>query len=270
MVKEGILMIYPHHQRAIDYITEKLKSDPQVLALIISGSIAHGFNDEKSDVDINIIVSNDLYEQKMSTQTLTYWESGTDFYDEGYFDGKYITLDYLDLVSKQGNEPTRFALQDSLIAFDRTGQVADYIKKIGTYDEGRIQKNTIRFLSQLEAWKWYCTEALKKQNGYLLDTSVSKFILFSGRLILLDNKFFFPYHKWFIKSLEKAPKKPLELMDTISKLLNCKSEENINALYQIIKDHKDWANGINLNWSSYFVHDVETVWMREEEFIENI
>ena len=57
-------MIYSHQQKAIDYITNKFETDSQVHALIISGSIAHGFNDEKSDVDINIIVSNDSYENK--------------------------------------------------------------------------------------------------------------------------------------------------------------------------------------------------------------
>jgi hypothetical protein len=263
-------MIYLHQQKAIDYITGKFKNDPQVYSLIISGSIAHGFNDEKSDIDINIIISDDLYEQKKSNHELTYWESAANFYKEGYFDGKYITLDYLRIVAKRGNEPTRFALQDSIIAFDKTGEVADCIDKIGTYDENSVQKNNIRFLAQFEAWKWYCDEALKRQNKYLLDTSVSKFILFSGRLILMDNKIFFPYHKWFIKALENAPKKPPELMNAIYRLMKRKSKKNIDTLYQIIKKYKDWSNGINFSWSAYFLHDVETVWMREEEFIENI
>jgi hypothetical protein len=263
-------MIYLHQQKAIDYITDKFKNDPQVYSLIVSGSIAHGFNDEKSDIDINIIISDNLYEQKKSNHELTFWESAADFYKKGYFDGKYITLDYLKLVAERGNEPTRFALQDSIIAFDKTGEVADFINKIGTYDENSVNKNTIRFLAQFEAWKWYCDEALKRQNKYLLDTSVSKFILFSGRLILLDNRIFFPYHKWFIKALENAPQKPPELMNAVTRLMKRKSRKNIDDLYKIIKNYKDWSNGTNFSWPAYFVHDVETVWMREEEFIENI
>ena len=263
-------MIYSHQQKAIDYITDKFRYNPQVNALLISGSIAHGFNDKNSDIDIYIIVSNSLYEQKKNNNAITYWESAAHFYKEGYFDGKYITLDYLNIVAERGNEPTRFALQDSIIAFDKTGQVADCIGKIGTYDGNLIQKNTIRFLSQFEGWKWYCNEALKRKNKYLLETAVSKFILFSGRLILLDNKIFFPYHKWFMKVLENAPQKPPKLMEAIFKLMDRKNEKTINSLYQIIKEYKDWSDGINYNWCSYFVHDIETVWMREEEFIENI
>jgi len=53
-------MIYLHQKKAIEYITDKFKADPEVYALIISGSIAHGINDKYSDIDINIIVSKDL------------------------------------------------------------------------------------------------------------------------------------------------------------------------------------------------------------------
>jgi len=263
-------MIYSHQQRAIDYITEKFKSDQQVKALLLSGSISHGFNDEKSDIDLNIIVTNDLYEQKKNTQALTFWESASDYYEGGYFDGKFIPLEYLDIVARQGNEPTKFALKDVKILFDNTGQVADYINKIQIYDEERIQSNSIRFLSQLEGWYWYCKEAYKKQNEYLLNVSISKLILYSGRLILLDNRVFFPYHKWFIKVLENVSQKPPELLNIIPRLLNNKSKEDIDILYKVIKDYKDWSNGIKFSWTSHFVHDIETFWMRGEEFIENI
>ena len=263
-------MIYIHHQKAIDYITDKFRSDPQVNALLVSGSIAHGFNDKYSDIDINIIVSDSVYEQKMNNNAVTYWESAARFYKDGYFDGKYITLDYLNTAAERGSEPARFALRDSLIAFDKTGLAADCIARIGTYDTGLARKNTVRFLSQFEGWKWYCDEAIKRKNKYLLETSVSRLILFSGRLILAFNKIFFPYHKWFLKVLETAPCKPPKLMKTIYKLLDNKNEKTVNELYKIIKEYKDWTNGAEFNWSSHFVHDIETVWIRNEDFIENI
>ena len=263
-------MIYLHQQKAIDYITSKFFSDNKINALLISGSISHGFNDENSDVDINIIVSDEIYEQQNKSHSITYWESAEDFYPGGYFDGKYITLNYLASVAEKGNEPTKFALHDSKTAFDKTGKVADYIRKIGEYKTDNIQDKTVRFLSQLDAWYWYCGEALRKNNQYLLDLSVSKLILFAGRLILLENKLFFPYHKWFMRVLENAPVKPPEFMSSIQNLLNDKSSNNINILYELIKNYKNWTNGENYSWTSHFVYDTETVWMRQEEFIENI
>jgi len=262
-------MIYEHQQQAIDYIADKFKADEQVDALLISGSISHGFNDENSDVDINIIVSDEIYEQRLKKYALTYWESAENFYQGGYFDGKYISLGYLEAVAERGNEPTRFALCDVNIAFDKTDKVADYIKKISEY-KADIQVNTVRFLSQLIGWNWYCGEALKRDNKYLLDMAVSKLILFSGRLILLENRMFFPYHKWFMRVLEDAPNKPEGFMILINKLLNDKSAENAAELFETVKNYKDWTSGVDYDWGSNYIRDIETVWMRHDDFIENI
>jgi len=263
-------MIYKHQQDAIDFITAKMQQDEQVEALLISGSIAHGFNDEQSDVDFNVVVSNEIYEKKRREHALTYYESAETFYPGGYFDGKYISLDYLSLVAQKGNEPSRFALHDSMIAFDRTNQVAASIAEIGRYNLEGIQEKTTRFLSQIDAWKWFCGEAIRKKDAYLLDVSVSKLILFAGRLILLDNRKFFPYHKWFLRVLDSCINKPSGMLQTIRSLIEQKTEGNITALYQLVKEHKDWAAGEAYSWSSNFVFDIETVWMRHEDCIENI
>jgi len=263
-------MVFPHQQMAIDYITNKFFLDDQADALLISGSIAHGFNDERSDVDINIVISDEVYRQKSKENILTYWEPADNFYNEGYFDGKYISLDYLNLVAERGNEPSRFALHDSQIAFDKTGKVVDCLKKISAYSFENIQEKAIRFVSQLDAWKWYCDEAIKKENPYLLDLSVSKLILFAGRLVLLENRMLFPYHKWFMRVLESAEKKPSEFLSSIDSLLKEKSPNNITKLYETIKNYKDWSEGVPYNWASHFVFDTETVWMRQNDFIENI
>ena len=161
-------------------------------------------------------------------------------------------------------------MQDVIIAFDKTGKVADYINQIGTFDESDIQERTIRFLSQLDIWAWYCGEALKRDNKYLLDVSVSKLILFACRLILLENRMFFPYHKWLLAVIDKCTEKPHDLTIAINRLLQDKSKKNIQYLYELIKNYMDWSEGVKYNCSSYFLHDVETVWMRQDEFIENI
>ena len=263
-------MIYEHQQIAIDYITEKFRAMPEVEALFISGSIAHGFNEIYSDVDINIVVSNEIYDEKVRTMDFTYYEDASMFYEGGYFDGKFITWDYLDMVAERGNEPTRFALHDSTIAFDKVGRAKECLERLSAYSDERAKENSIRFLAQLDGWEWYCGEALRKGNKYLLDMAVSKLILFAGRLILLENRLFFPYHKWFMRVLETAPAKPEGLMDAINGLLADKSAANIKRLYSLVKTYRDWTLGAEYSWTSIFVHDVETVWMREDEMIDNL
>ena len=263
-------MIYPSQQKAIEYIAQKFLADPQIDALLVTGSIAHGFNEEFSDVDIAIVISEELYQQKKANEILTYWESAENFYHGGYFDGKFISLENLALIAERANEPTKFAFQDAIIAFDKTNHIGKILKIIGNYPLELYSKNVLRFLAQIEGWKWYCKEAINKNNKYLLDISVTKFILFVGRLILLDNKMFFPYHKWFLRVLETVPNKPQNLIMYINELLNEKTMKNINNLYELIIKYKNWTNGLEYSWTSYFVNDIELNWMNGNEFVENI
>jgi predicted nucleotidyltransferase len=49
--------MYPHHSQTIQNVTAYFQRDPEVQALLLSGSIAHGFQSPTSDVDIMIFVS---------------------------------------------------------------------------------------------------------------------------------------------------------------------------------------------------------------------
>ena len=66
--------MHPHHEAAIERVVAQLRADPEVKALLLAGSIAHGFQSADSDVDLLIVVSD----------------------------------------AERGSEPARFAFQDAL------------------------------------------------------------------------------------------------------------------------------------------------------------
>ena len=51
--------MHPHHRAAVERVTERLRADPEVQALLLAGSIAHGFAREDSDVDLLVVVGDD-------------------------------------------------------------------------------------------------------------------------------------------------------------------------------------------------------------------
>ena len=117
-----------------------------------------------------------------------------------------------------------------------------------------------RFYAQFEAWHWYCREALRLENQYLLGTSVSKFVLFSGRLILARNKSLYPYHKWFLKVLDQAIEKPANLLESIRCLNKSPTMENTETLYEMVKSFHQWVEG-DFNWPTQFMLDSELNWL---------
>lgn len=252
--------MYPHHTQSIQNVTEYFQRDPEVLALLLGGSIAHGFETPASDVDILILVSGSDHKKRVKENRVHFFNMDLCTYEGGYVDGKYLSLDFIEQVRQKGSEPARFAFAGSRVLFSRVDGLEEELCKVAEYPSAEKASRIQRFYAQFEAWHWYCQESLRLKNGYLLGTSVSKLILFSGRLILAHNELLYPYHKWFLHVLEGAGDRPAGLMDTIRQLSAEPNAENIERLYEMVKAFQPWSEG-GLAWPTQFMFDSELNWM---------
>jgi hypothetical protein len=57
--------MHEHHSQTIWNVKEYFQRDPEVQALLMSGSIAHGFQAPTSEVDSMIFVAEDNYQKKI-------------------------------------------------------------------------------------------------------------------------------------------------------------------------------------------------------------
>ena len=250
----------PHHSQSIQNVREYFQNDPEVQALLLSGSIAHGFQTPASDVDIMIFVSEQDYQKRFQTEQLHFFNRDLCTYEGGYVDGKYLSLNFVKQVLETGSEPARFAFEGSRVLFSRVDGFEEDICEIAQYPIAEKAERIKRFYAQFEAWHWYCGEGLAKRNGYLLGMSVSKLILFGGRLILAHNELLYPYHKWFLKVLEGAKDQPSGLMDSIQALTELPIAENIEAFYEKVKTFQPWSDN-PYHWPVQFLLDSELNWM---------
>jgi predicted nucleotidyltransferase len=252
--------VYPHHSQSIQNVKEHFERDPEVQALLLSGSIAHGFQSANSDVDIMIFVSEEDYQKRFQTGQLHFFNTDLCTYEGGYVDGKYLSLQFVKQVLEKGSEPARFAFEGSQVLISRVDGFAEDVCRIAEYPVKEKAERIKRFYAQFEAWHWYCGEALTKGNRYLLGTSVSKLILFGGRLILTHNEMLYPYHKWFLKVLEGAKAKPSDLIACIQVLTELPTPENIEAFYETVKTFQPWSDN-PYSWPAQFMLDSELNWM---------
>ena len=252
--------MHPHHSQTIQNVKEYFERDPEVLALLLSGSIAHGFESATSDVDIMIFLSEENYQKRFRTGQLTFFNTDLSTYEGGYVDGKYISLNFVKQVLEKGSEPARFAFEGTQVLFSKIKGFEEDIRRTAAYPIAEKAERIKRFSAQLEAWHWYCSEALKRDNEYLLGTAVSKLILFGGRLILAHNEMLYPYHKWFLKVLEGAKDKPSDLMACIQALTGSPTADNIEAFYGKVKTFQPW-NENPYGWGAQFMLDSELNWM---------
>ena len=252
--------MYPHHTQSIQNLTEYFQSDPDVLAVLLGGSIAHGFESSTSDVDILILVSDDNHLQRSQKGDIHFYNKELCTYEGGYVDGKYLSLEFVKQVAAKGSEPARFAFAGSQVLFSKIEGFEEDICRIAEYPVAEKAERIKRFYAQFEAWHWYSTEALRLGNQYLLGTSISKFILFGGRLILAHNEVLYPYHKWFLRVLEGAKDKPADLLNDICNLNKAPIAENIEAFYEKVKTFQPWTDN-PFSWPAQFMLDSELNWM---------
>lgn len=252
--------MHKHHEDTIRNVIKRFEKQKGVIALLVGGSIAHGFAGEKSDVDIMIIVSEEDYKRRMESGDMLYFDKEDCTYDEGYVDGKYVSIEFLKKVAEKGSEPARFAFADALICFSKMEGLEELLNAITKYPKEHKDVLIKRFYAQLGAWKWYCFEAIKHNNRYLLEHSVSNMVLFGGRMILVYNQKLYPYHKWFLKVLQNVEKKPNDLINKINDLLEYKTEEKIEDYYKCILEFTDWGLS-EVNWPRQFMIDSELNWL---------
>lgn len=261
--------MHAHHAQSIQNVKEYFQRDPEVLALLLGGSIAHGFETPTSDVDILILVSDADHKKRLEENRIHFFNMDLCAYQGGYVDGKYLGLSFIEQVRERGSEPARFAFAGSQVMFSRVDGLAEEICRAAEYPKARKAERIKQFYAQFEAWHWYCQESLRLKNQYLLGTSISKFILFSGRLILAHNELLYPYHKWFLRVLEGADDKPDGLLESIARLNAAPVAENIEFLYEKVKTFQPWIEG-EFSWPTQFMFDSELNWMEGKTPVDDL
>lgn len=172
--------MYAHHHETIQRVTDYFAAQPSVEALLLGGSIAHGFAQASSDVDLMIIVSPDEFQQRLTDNSLQFFSTDLATYADGYVDGKYLSAAFLTDVERRGSEPARFAFADAQILFTRMDGLANQLQRIVRYPHEDKANWISRFFAQLQAWHWYVGEAATKNNAYLMGVATSKLLLFGA------------------------------------------------------------------------------------------
>lgn len=248
--------MFEHHRAAIKAATKELSSWDEVLGVVIYGSVAHGFALENSDVDIQIVCTEDFFAAKAHTGNIGYFDRGATHYEGGYVDGEFTTVARIEKIAENGSEPARFDFQDAMVTFDRTGSLEELVRRAACYPMKQKKEKMLRFYAQFSAWKMHYYEALRRDNRYLAHLSALQFALYAGRLVLAYNETLFPWHKWFLKVLSDVPKKPAGLMRCMNMLIDQKRAEDIERLYNVVSDFTYWPRDFNQN--QQLLRDIHT------------
>jgi len=252
---------YHHHRKAMVAIRDEFFTDENILAVLLGGSLAHGYERPDSDIDLILIVSDAEYSRRRSMGELHQVSEHLTPYEGGYFDAKYQSVSFLKKVAEYGSEPARFAFCGVKVIFSRVPGLDDILFWISHFPaEGKLNR-IIRFHAQLEAWHWFCHEAIRRSDQYLIMWSVSHLVLFGSRMLLAHNEIIYPYHKAMRHELAKAKDLPSGLFEAMDNLLARPSSDTVTGYYKCIKEFRTWEEAEKGSWVSCFVEDNELNWL---------
>ena len=108
--------MHSHHDESIQNVVKYFQNEPEVEALVLGGSLAHGYASPVSDIDIMIIITDQHYAKRLSEGNLQFFDRELCTYPEGYVDGKYLGMSHLTAVAEKGS-CCRYAFQDARCYF---------------------------------------------------------------------------------------------------------------------------------------------------------
>lgn len=248
-----------HHELAIRRVVDTFKDDPSILAVIVGGSVAKGWEREDSDIDVMLVVSDEEYAQRVARGAVVYVSEELAGYPGGYVDGKVIDVTFLQDAAAHGSETARSAFLGATIAYSRIPSLEAMLARIPVYPEAEREDKIRAFAAHLMMMPWFMGEAEKRQDAYLRTWAATNLVLYGGRLILAYNRLLFPYHKWFMKQLALAPDKPHRLLDLAEAVLTSPSSETANAFFAAVHGFRDW--GVQQREApDYFLRESEWNW----------
>lgn len=222
--------LLPQHERLIARACERFSPDPDVLALVIGGSVAHGLASPESDLDVMLVFSEAAAAARHEQGQLAIFNDTLADYEGGYLDAKVISPTFIDDVASHGSEPARWAFEDAFVAFSRIEGMEERIAAAAAYPEQEREEKLRDFASHVMLMDWFMPEAEKRHDRYLAVFAASRLALYAGRTVLALNRMLYPHHKWFLWQLERASQKPDGLLTQIDALLATPTSETAGVL----------------------------------------
>lgn len=262
---------YEHHKEAVERYIEKVKVHKEVLAVILSGSLAKGIEKENSDIDLYVVIDDNAY--KTVDKKLQYCVTDHELceYASGYIDAKLVSLSFLKAAVVHGSEPTRSSFTGSCVVYSKISEIYEIVEKIPVFQEDGWEERCSSYYAQIRVWGDYMyRNAVSKGNFFLEHRAVNEMVLFAGKYILCVNKVLFPCFKTMFEMIENCEHKPEKFIELSEDVLKNPTVEKVKNYTKMMKSFATVGKIIYPNEAvPVFIRDSEWNWVNGTPSIED-
>lgn len=252
--------MYKHHEESLQNLIAYFKDKPEVIALVFGGSVAKGCERPDSDLDAMCILTDEAYEERVKRRKTAESIVGYCTYPEGYFDIKYMNMDYIRDAAEKGSEPTRNSFVKSRVLFTRDPEVTDIVARIPVFQEHERAQKCLSFYADFNLNYYYFLKECPI-DGYMKLHAIGEIIYSLYRIILQENRILFPSNRRleeFVYNISDETKKLVELGKKLAETQSIEdADEFVKYFYSICSYRPPREDG--LVYSTY-VTDFEQWW----------
>jgi predicted nucleotidyltransferase len=255
-----VTAILDHHRATIERATARLRARDDVRAVLVGGSIAHGFATATSDVDLLIVVDDAEWDRRLARGDVTELDLESPTYEGGYVDMKYTSVGFIRDVAARGSEVARFAFDGAIVASSSIDGLDEELRAAARYPREEQVERIRAFHAQLEYWRWMFGEGDRSGNVYVKTLAAPHVVLFAGRLVLAHNAMLYPGYKWLLHVLREVAYQPPGLIPAINDVVANAGKENVEQLFERVTRWRDWGVA-DQHWGTKFMLDTELAWL---------
>ena len=211
-------------ETVIDDLCSQAEGDESVLAVVLVGSVPKDYDDQRSDIDVELVVTPRRYEELVK-------EGRRIIHSEGY-DIIHTTLASIKEAKESGKDEAHWPYVGCRVLFDKTGALPSVLEEVARYDDDtRVERLKEHYLgywgNMLGAISCVRRDRIWEARIY---TALSMNSLV--RLVFNLNGFWAPEIKWASEELTHLDRKPDRFEARIGEILADPDIPKISGLWE--------------------------------------
>jgi predicted nucleotidyltransferase len=197
--------------------------DEQVLGIVQVGSTVKGYDDKHSDVDLELVVTEDKYaELAKNSRKIIHTEK---------YDLIFTTVTKLRQIKDSDKDEDHWNYQKSIVLLDKTSILQKVLNEITAYDEASRVDRLKRYYSAY--WgntlsSWSCLEHGNQWAARIYTALAVQELI---RLLFNFNHLWPPKLQWAFKEIRSLQKKPKKLEIQLESILRQPRTDKLSRLW---------------------------------------
>lgn len=250
-----------HHDEAIERYLDRARSRPEVIGVLLTGSLANGSERTDSDIDFVVVVTDEAWREAVYLERVMVVEHDDIDYEGGYFDVKFATAKHLAAAAERGDDPARHSLGTAKVLYDQGTGLSATLRRIAESTQAGPDL-VASFVAQARIHgQYFLASGIRHQETFLAAHAAVHFGLAAGRGLLADAGIRYPGPKDLLATLRTLPEPGGRFALAIAEVARTPSLQAARELLDLVELHLGRALPEAATLSR-FVTDNELAWLR--------